>query len=59
HNPLPVPTLEELPGPDCYCGRRGCIEAWCSGPGLAADHLRRTGSDMTAELIAGVAKAGD
>jgi fructokinase len=45
HNPLPVsgaPGLHEAewPGPPCYCGRRGCIETWLSGPGLAADHLR-------------------
>ncbi len=59
HNPLPAPNADELTGPDCYCGRRGCIETWCSGPGLAADHLRRTGADMTAEMIAGVAGAGD
>lgn len=59
HNPLPAPMPEELPGPDCYCGRRGCIETWCSGPGLAADHLRRTGVEMSAGMIAGVAAAGD
>ena len=23
HNPLPWPSPEELPGPRCYCGRRG------------------------------------
>lgn len=26
--------------PLCYCGRRGCIEAWVSGPALAADYRR-------------------
>ena len=37
HNPLPGPFHEgELPGSRCWCGRRGCVEAWLSGPALAA-----------------------
>lgn len=42
HNGLPWPTPEEFPGPDCYCGRRGCIETWVSGKGFAADYARAT-----------------
>jgi fructokinase len=38
HNPLPWAREDELPGPDCYCGKRGCIETWVSGPALARDH---------------------
>ena len=38
HNPLPAPRDEERPGPPCYCGRRGCIETFLSGPGLTADY---------------------
>ena len=26
HNSLPWPKEGEWPGPDCYCGRKGCIE---------------------------------
>jgi predicted NBD/HSP70 family sugar kinase len=37
HNPLPAPRGEDLPLPDCYCGRKGCIEAYLSGPALAKD----------------------
>ncbi len=37
HNPLPWMTPEEHPGPACWCGQRGCIEAFLSGPALAAD----------------------
>ncbi|MCB1925099.1 MAG: ROK family protein [Gammaproteobacteria bacterium] len=37
HNPLPWPRDDERPGPACYCGKRGCIETFLSGPGLAAD----------------------
>jgi fructokinase len=59
HNALPRPGPDETPGPECWCGRRGCIEAWCSGPGLAADHARRTGERAGAEEIAARAAAGD
>lgn len=38
HNPLPAPGPEDLPLPDCYCGRKGCIETYLSGPALARDH---------------------
>ena len=37
HNPLPLPQDVDLPLPECYCGRRGCIETYLSGPGLARD----------------------
>ena len=46
HNPLPWPEDAEHPGPRCYCGRRGCIETFLSGPGLAADHARHTGWEL-------------
>ena len=38
HNPLPWPQDMELPGPECYCGKSGCIETWLSGPGIVRDH---------------------
>ena len=59
HNPVPRATVEELTGAVCDCGRPGCIEAWCSGPGLEADHFRTTGSQMPAAMIASFAEAGD
>ncbi len=37
HTPLPWPTADELPAPRCWCGRRGCLELWISGTGLARD----------------------
>ncbi|HHH13986.1 MAG TPA: ROK family protein [Thiolapillus brandeum] len=59
HNPLPWPGADELPGPACYCGRRGCIETFLSGPGMAHDHERRTGETLTAREIAARAEGGD
>ena len=49
HNPLPAPTAADLPHPECYCGRTGCIETYLSGPGLANDHERLTGKRLPTE----------
>ena len=51
HNPLPAPTAVDLPHPDCYCGRKGCIETYLSGPGLSRDHEKATGQRLSAEEI--------
>lgn len=37
HTPLPWPRAGELPGPACWCGRRGCLEQWIAGPALHCD----------------------
>ena len=59
HNPLPWMDADEYPGPMCWCGRRGCMETWVSGPGLAAEHKRTTGVSLTAEQVAAAALDGD
>ncbi|HYC02847.1 MAG TPA: ROK family protein [Azospirillaceae bacterium] len=59
HNPLPWPTAGEWPGPDCFCGRKGCMERWISGPAFAEDHARVTGQSLTAHEIAQRAEADD
>jgi fructokinase len=59
HNPLPWMTREEFPGPSCYCGRCGCIEAWLSGPGLAQDYHRRTGETLGTHEIVQAAVTGE
>ncbi|MDE2359607.1 MAG: ROK family protein, partial [Betaproteobacteria bacterium] len=59
HNALPWPTDGECPGPECFCGRRGCIETWLSGPGLVRDHAgvlpaaKPTAKDIVARAAAG------
>jgi len=37
HFPLPWPKPEENPGPDCWCGRKGCLETWIAGPSFSRD----------------------
>lgn len=59
HTPLPWPEGDEAPGPACWCGRRGCVETWLSGPGLAADHARRTGERLEGATLAARAASGD
>jgi fructokinase len=55
HNPLPLPRKEDLPLPDCYCGRKGCIEAYLSGPALERDgkNMERY-EERLARALAGV-----
>ena len=59
HNPLPWPTDAERPGPACYCGRRGCIERFLSGPGLQDDYEQATGRVRGSAQIVADAEAGD
>lgn len=60
HNPLPALTPEEFADlPTCYCGKKGCIEAWCSGPAFAAEFARKTGRKLLAAEIADAAATGD
>lgn len=59
HNPLPRLAAADQPAPDCYCGHRGCIETYLSGPGLTADHARHTGETRDAASIECRAAAGD
>lgn len=60
HNPLPWPTDDERPGAPCFCGQRGCIETWLSGPGLARDHQASVpGDKVPAHEIVARAAQGD
>ena len=59
HNGLPWPTLDEVPGPSCYCGKTGCLENWISGTGLGNDYQRLTGVAKTGQQVAEAAAAGD
>ena len=55
HNPLPLPRKEDLPLPDCYCGRKGCIEAYLPGPALAKDgNSLENYEERLARALAGV-----
>jgi len=59
HNPLPWPRDDERDAPPCFCGRRGCIEQFLSGPALEHNHARLSGTARTAAEIAELAEAGE
>ncbi len=55
HNPLPWPQtldgISEWPGPNCYCGKMGCIETFVSGIGLEKDYFLATNRKLKATDI--------
>jgi fructokinase len=60
HNPLPWMTDEErASAPECYCGKRGCIETFLSGPGFELDYARLAGARHSSQDIVRAAAAGD
>jgi len=59
HTPLPWPAEAERPGRLCFCGRRGCMETWVSGPAFAADYREATGEALAPPQIAARAEAGE
>jgi len=59
HNPLPWPHDNERPGPDCYCGKQGCIETWLSGPGLERDYALASGESLKAPDIVQLDLSGE
>ncbi|MCP4408987.1 MAG: ROK family protein [Gammaproteobacteria bacterium] len=59
HNSLPWPQHDESPGPRCYCGKRGCIETFLSGPGMSADYYRISTCHLDSKDIVAAALRGD
>lgn len=59
HTPLPWMTADEFPGPECGCGRRGCIEAFLAGPAFEAAWAARHGSARSSREIVAAAQLGE
>jgi fructokinase len=60
HNPLPWMTDEErATAGECYCGKRGCIETFLSGPGFERDHALRSGGRQSSRGIVRAAGHGE
>jgi len=55
HAPLPWPNNSEFPAPQCWCGRRGCLEMWISGSGIERDCRATTTKTLSAEEISSLA----
>ena len=59
HNPLPWAAADEYPGPLCYCGSRGCIETWVSGPALERDYALCESESLSSPDIVRAAAASE
>lgn len=59
HNGLHRPRADEIPGPECYCGRRGCVETFLSGPALEREYQGRTRCKLSAKEVAARAESGE
>jgi fructokinase len=46
-------------GPLCYCGRRGCVETFISGPAVQARYRALSGAGLTMDEIVARARAGE
>src|SRR3989442_4451461 len=51
--------VRRVAGPPCYCGKRGCVEAWLSGPAFERDHAEHTGLTLSSREIVRAAAGGD
>jgi len=59
HNPLPWTNEWELNQNKCYCGKKGCIETFLSGPAVAKNYYKKTGKVLNVENILALSEAGD
>jgi len=51
-------NILDADGPPCYCGKRGCVETFLSGPGLARDFVTHGGNPAHGTLTI-VARAAE
>lgn len=51
--------LDPENGPSCYCGKRGCVETYLSGPALEAEYKARGGGPKPLAEIAARAASGE
>jgi fructokinase len=52
-------VLDPANGPACYCGKRGCVEQYLSGPAIERAFAARTNEALSLVEIAARAEAGD
>src|SRR5581483_11829014 len=43
-------VLDPVGGPRCYCGRRGCVEQYLSGPAIERAYAARAGASARATV---------
>lgn len=59
HTPLAPLQDDEMPAPDCWCGRKGCIETYLSGPAFAKSYHAISGTAVDGPEIVARLRTGD
>ena len=59
HNTLNFLEADEFPGPDCYCGQKGCVETFVSGTGFELEYAKQTGKKLRGSEIISLQQNGD
>lgn len=52
-------TIDPQNGPECYCGKKGCVETFISGSGVENRYADRTGFKLPLQKIAELYRSGD
>ena len=59
HNQMPVGSNDKWNRHDCYCGKKGCIETFLSGPGFSKHYYDLFNDALDAKIIQENANNGD
>ena len=59
HNQMPVGSNDKWNRHDCYCGKKGCIETFLSGPGFSKHFYDLFNEKFDAKIIQEKANNGD
>jgi len=59
HNQMTYGTNDKWNRHDCYCGKKGCIETYLSGPGLSKHYYDLHKKNLDAKIIQENANNGD
>ena len=59
HNQMPVGSNDKWNRHDCYCGKKGCIETFLSGPGFSKHYYDLFNEKLDARIIQENANNGD
>ena len=59
HNQMPIGSNDKCNRHDCYCGKKGCIETFLSGPGFSKHYFDMYNDQLDAKIIQENANNGD
>ena len=59
HNQMPIGSNDKWNRHDCYCGKKGCIETFLSGPGFSKHYFDLYNIKLDAKIIQQNANNGD